>query len=126
MHFNFLDTTTALTTALQGTYDPVLVMLSLVIASIASYSAFILTKKIDLDKQNIQLSWLVSGAITQGMGIWAMHFIGMLAFKLPVTITVNYNPWITAVSVIPAILASFIVFLTSRRQSNLLVNSIFM
>ena len=56
MHFNFLDKTTALATALQGIYDPVLVILSLVITSIASYSAFILTKK---------------------MGIWAMHYIGM-------------------------------------------------
>ena len=126
MHFNFLNDTTILENALDGAYDPVLVILSLVIASIASYSAFILTKKIDLNKHNIQLNWLIFGAITQGMGIWAMHFIGMLAFKLPVTITVHYNPWITAVSIIPAILASFVVFLTSRSQSNILVNSIYM
>ena len=126
MHFNFLNNATIIESALQGTYDPALVMLSLVVASIASYSAFTLTKKINIETHNIPLNWLILGAVTQGMGIWAMHFIGMLAFQLPITITVNYDPWITVISIIPAILASFVVFLTSRNQSNILVNSIYM
>jgi len=39
-----------------------------------------------------------------GIGVWAMHFLGMLAFRLPVR--VNYDVWITLVSVVPAVLAS--------------------
>ena len=41
-----------------------------------------------------------------GTGIWAMHFIGMLSFSLPVPM--SYDPAITAASVLPAIFASLI------------------
>ena len=40
------------------------------------------------------------GAIAMGGGIWAMHFIGMLAHILP--IPVSYDPCITALSIVPA------------------------
>jgi NO-binding membrane sensor protein with MHYT domain len=39
-----------------------------------------------------------------GLGVWAMHFIGMLSFDLPVAI--NYDLAVTAVSVVPVIMAS--------------------
>src|SRR3989442_12572968 len=41
-----------------------------------------------------------------GIGVWAMHFIGMLALRLPVR--VHYDVAITLVSVAPAVLASAI------------------
>ncbi len=48
--------------------------------------------------------WLVGGAISMGIGIWSMHFLAMLAFSLPVS--VSYDFLLTAVSLIAAILAS--------------------
>ena len=45
--------------------------------------------------------------IAMGIGVWAMHFIGMLAFTLPVV--VGYDILITLVSMLPAILASALV-----------------
>jgi NO-binding membrane sensor protein with MHYT domain len=50
------------------------------------------------------MSWLAVGALALGTGIWAMHFIGMLAFSLPCH--VNYDPWITVLSMLPGIVAS--------------------
>ena len=47
---------------------------------------------------------LAVGAVTMGIGVWAMHFLGMLAFRLPVE--VSYDVWVTLVSVVPAVLAS--------------------
>jgi PAS domain S-box-containing protein len=39
-----------------------------------------------------------------GLGIWSMHFIGMLAFSLPCRI--SYDPWPTVLSIMPGVLAS--------------------
>ena len=50
--------------------------------------------------------WLAAGSLVMGYGVWAMHFIGMLAFRLP--IPVAYDVPITALSVIPAIAASVV------------------
>ena len=56
---------------------------------------------------------LLSGAIALGGGIWAMHFIGMLAFSLP--LTVEYDLTITTLSLLPAIAASLVALLLLAR-----------
>mgnify|MGYP002041625132 FL=1 len=48
--------------------------------------------------------WLVGGAIAMGIGIWSMHFIGMLSFKLPIAL--GYDLSITVLSLLIAIVAS--------------------
>src|SRR2546422_4299284 len=53
---------------------------------------------------------------SMGIGVWAMHFIGMLAFRLPVK--VNYDVWITLVSVAPAVLASGIMLHVIRSEEH--------
>ena len=62
------------------------------------------TRIAELRDAGLRYSWLVIGAIAMGGGIWAMHFIGMLAHILP--IPVAYDPWITALSIVPAILGA--------------------
>jgi len=102
-HWGFLDSSVDPRLALAGTYDPVLVALSVVIASLAAYAVLGLAGRTSAaDKPLAKRSWLAAGALTMGIGVWAMHFIGMLAFRLPVT--VNYD--VTLVSVAPAVLAS--------------------
>lgn len=63
--------------------------------------------------------WLAAGSTAMGIGIWAMHFTSMLGYHLPFPI--EYNFTITAISVIPAILASAsaVVLYASARNSAL-------
>ena len=67
-----------------GTYSPELVTLSIVVAIIASYTALDLAGRVASATQKRCWYWLVRGAFAMGAGIWSMHFIGMLAFKLPI------------------------------------------
>src|SRR3989441_11327986 len=104
-HWGFLDDSLDPRLALAGTYDSMLVVLSVVIASLASYAVLGLAERISAaDRPFAKRSWLAAGAVTMGIGGWAMHFLGMLAFLLPVR--GNYDVWVTLVSVAPAVLAS--------------------
>src|SRR5882724_4535591 len=104
-HSGFLAGTLDPRSAFVGTYDPTLVALSVVVASLAAYAALGLAERISAaDRPLAKRSWLVVGAVTMGIGVWAMHFLGMLAYRLPVS--VNYDVWVTLVSVAPAVLAS--------------------
>ena len=71
--------------AMTGTYTLSLVILSYFIATIASYVALDITERIRSfnETDGSKTLWLLAGAIAMGMGIWTMHFIGMLAFVMP-------------------------------------------
>ena len=91
--------------ALPATYNYALVLLSYLVAALGGYAFLQFATRIaELRDLGLRYGWLIVGAIAMGGGIWAMHFIGMLAHVLP--IAVSYDPWITAVSVVPAILAA--------------------
>ncbi len=66
-----------------GTYDPRLVILSFVAAVMASYTALDLAGRVTASTGRTRMLWLVGGAASMGLGIWSMHFIAMLAFRLP-------------------------------------------
>lgn len=72
--------------AILGTYDPGLVCLSIVIAWCASYSALELAGCAFVYRGLARAVWIGGGAVAMGIGIWAMHYIGMLAFRLPVPV----------------------------------------
>ncbi|MFP5237052.1 MAG: MHYT domain-containing protein [Acidobacteriota bacterium] len=91
-------------TALQGTYNVPLVLVSILIAIIASFAALDLAGRITGASGRIRAAWLSSGAIAMGVGIWSMHYVGMEAFKLPVP--VQYDWPTVLVSLIAAVLAS--------------------
>lgn len=89
---------------LSASYDSSLVSLSIMVAILASYTALNLAGRINsLQEKNI-FGWLAGGAIVMGVGIWSMHFIGMLAFQLPIPL--GYDFKISASSLIIAVLAS--------------------
>jgi diguanylate cyclase (GGDEF)-like protein/PAS domain S-box-containing protein len=71
-------------TQIYGTYDYRLVALSIVLAIAASYAALDLAGRITLRRS--RASWLVGGAAAMGLGIWAMHYVGMLAFRMPMPV----------------------------------------
>ena len=104
-HWAFLDGSLDPRSALAGSYEPILVTLSIIVAALAAYAALGLAERIGAaDRLLAKRSWLAVGAVTMGVGVWAMHFLGMLAFRLPVK--VHYDVSITLVSVVPAVLAS--------------------
>ncbi len=90
---------------ITGTYNYGLVTLSYVIAVLASYVALDLAGRLRSEtNQRIQMYWLLGGAFAMGAGIWAMHFIGMLSFVMPMPM--GYELTWTISSLFVAILAS--------------------
>ncbi len=89
---------------MEGSYDLNLVALSLVIAVIASYAALDLAARLTTAQGTLAGLWLIGGAFALGAGIWSMHFVGMLAFRLP--IPMGYDLAITILSMIIAIVVS--------------------
>src|SRR5438309_4576553 len=111
-----------------GTHNPYLVALSILVASFASYTALDLGGHVGTTRGHARRVWLVAAAITMGGGIWSMHFIGMLAFVMP--IPMSYDTGLTALSLVVAILVTGGGFyVISRRSSSplrLALNGIFM
>src|SRR5713101_3799596 len=62
-------------------YDYRLVALSVFIAMLASYAALDLAGRVTSAQGGVRLLWLSGGATAMGIGIWSMHYIGMLAFR---------------------------------------------
>src|SRR3569623_68242 len=69
---------------LASVYDSRLVILSFVVAILASYTTLNLVGRVALTEGRIARLWLLGGAAAMGIGIWSMHFIGMLSFSLPI------------------------------------------
>src|SRR5579872_5975071 len=89
---------------LIGSYAYRLVVVSVVIAICASYAALDLAGRVTAARGKARLAWLAGGASAMGLGIWSMHYIGMLAFSLPVAVAYDWPT--VVVSLIAAILAS--------------------
>jgi diguanylate cyclase len=89
---------------LTGYYEMPLVLASILVAMMASYAALGLAGRVAHAQGRAMLAWTVGGAVALGSGIWAMHFIGMLAFRLP--IPTGFDIPITIVSLLLPIAAS--------------------
>jgi NO-binding membrane sensor protein with MHYT domain/two-component sensor histidine kinase len=98
-----------------GTYDPYLVALSISVACLASYTALDLGGRIRGSRRWARLAWLVTAAIAMGGGIWSMHFIGMLAFVMPMP--VSYHLGLTLLSLVVAVgVTGFGFFMIGTRE----------
>src|SRR5215207_7552038 len=100
---------------LDGWYSPQLVLLSVLIASLASYTAFDLAARVTAAQGRERIAWLAGGSLAMGIGIWSMHFIGMLAFHLPRPIA--YAVDLVLLSVLVAVLASALALVVVSRRS---------
>jgi PAS domain S-box-containing protein len=89
----------------SGTYDAALVLLSILIAIFASYTALDLAGRIRASSGRGRRIWLTTAAVAMGGGIWSMHFVAMLAFSMP-QMTVAYDPGLTLLSLLVAIVAT--------------------
>jgi PAS domain S-box-containing protein len=99
---------------LIGSYNFALVALSVLIAMFASYAALHLAGRVTAAGGWTRVVWLLGGAGAMGTGIWSMHYIGMLAFILPIPVAYH---WPTVLlSLFAAVLASVIALYVVSRQ----------
>jgi PAS domain S-box-containing protein len=89
---------------MQATYNPLLVALSVVVAVLVSYTALSLAARVASANASQVPFWLTGGALAMGVGIWSMHFIGMMAFSLPIAL--RYDVATTLISLTVAIVTS--------------------
>jgi PAS domain S-box-containing protein len=91
---------------LTGVFDYRLVALSVLLAILASYAALDLAGRITAARGSVRSVWLACGAVVMGLGIWSMHYVGMLAYSLPVAALYD---WPTVLlSLLAAIFASYV------------------
>jgi PAS domain S-box-containing protein len=107
---------------LTGSYDYGEVARSLFIAFAASYAALDLAGRVTAAKGLMRTAWWAGGAVAMGIGIWAMHMKGMLAFHLPVP--VEYHWPTTLAALLAAILASAVALYVSSRQKMSLIDAL--
>lgn len=93
---------------LHGSYSIPLVLLSVIIAVVSSYTAISMNDRAQKNGFIHRNIWLVLASIAMGFGIWSMHFIGMSGYSLPVEM--RFHKLLTVVSIIPAMVASFFAF----------------
>ncbi len=93
---------------LAGEHSLKIVILSIIIASIASYAALTMNQQVNRNSFFHHNIWFFFAAFVMGFGIWSTHFIGMSAYSLP--IKMEYDRLLTILSVIPAMFAAFLTF----------------
>ncbi|HSW04819.1 MAG TPA: EAL domain-containing protein [Aquabacterium sp.] len=94
---------------LSSSYDPWVVLASLLIASFASYVALDLAQRVRTHDRRVARRWWLGGSLAMGTGIWCMHFVGMMAFSLPIelgyTHALTLASWFAGVGVSAVALA---------------------
>jgi diguanylate cyclase (GGDEF)-like protein/PAS domain S-box-containing protein len=105
-------------TVFPGSYDYRLVALSVVLAILASYAALDLAGRVTSARGWSRAAWLSWGAAAMGLGIWAMHYVGMLALIMPMPVA--YHLPTVALSLLAAMAASGVaLFVVSRGEMSL-------
>ncbi|HEY8794590.1 MAG TPA: MHYT domain-containing protein [Gemmatimonadaceae bacterium] len=98
---------------ISETFSPILVAISVVIASLASYTALDLAGRVTVAQARSRLTWLIYGSTAMGIGIWSMHFVGILAFRM--SIPISYDIPLVLTSALIAIAAAFLAMFTVSR-----------
>lgn len=101
--------------ALQHSYDHLQVALSILIAVAASYAALDLAERVAATRGRVRASWLFGGGAAMGIGIWSMHYVGMLAFHLPVPVS-YYWPGVLASLLVGVVYSLSALFLVSHQE----------
>jgi diguanylate cyclase (GGDEF)-like protein/PAS domain S-box-containing protein len=99
---------------LYESYDYRLVTLSVVFSVLAAHAAFDLAGRVKAARDWTRLVWLGAGAVAMGLGVWSMHYVGMLAFSLRIPVLYHYPT--VVFSLIAAIAASAVALFTISRE----------
>ena len=98
----------------QITWNISLVLMSVLVAVIGSFSSLVHAQRMRENTRHVASLWMILGGFTLGVAIWSMHFIGMLAFHLPIAIA--FDRTLTLLSLIPAIAAALLGFWVLRAE----------
>jgi diguanylate cyclase (GGDEF)-like protein len=93
-------------------YNHWLVALSLAVAMLVSYTALRLASRVATSEGRGSRIWLGIGAIAMGIGIWSMHFVGMLALELPISLAYNVATTLASLGV-AIVISGFALAITS-------------
>ncbi len=102
------------TIILPITWNISLVLLSVLVAVAGSLTALAHAQRMRESGGRTAWLWMVAGSITLGLAVWSMHFIGMLAFHLPIPLT--YDLRLTLFSIVPVIAAALLGFRVLRER----------
>lgn len=85
-------------------YNAILVAVSFLIAILASWAALNMAGRVAISRGRAARLWLIGGGVSMGIGIWSMHFIGMLA--MDAAMRMRYDVMLTLLSLAAAIASS--------------------
>lgn len=89
---------------MEASYNWFLVLLSFLISVFGSFTGLQLTNGMKSSQSGPSALWIIAAAVSLGGGaIWTMHFIGMLAYQVPMD--VGYTPGLTFLSLILPVVA---------------------
>ena len=100
---------------MRGSYNPVLVAFSVVIALFTAYAALVLAARVNSARGRFRTAWLLSGSVAVGMGLWSMHFVAMLALRLPVPVSFDSRRWLLSLA-IGTLVGGLLLSIASRRR----------
>lgn len=95
------------------TWNSVLIGVSLIVAFIAAFTALDTAGRVAVSHGWMARLWLMAGGMAMGIGIWAMHFVGMLAMMMPM----HYDMTLTVLSLLAACAASMLAFAQTQKES---------
>ena len=114
---------------MAGTHDAALVALSVLIATVASYTALDLAGRMRACSGLSCHAWLATAALAMGGGIWSMHFVAMLAFSMN-DMPVDYDLGLTVLSLaLPILVTGIGFYVVSRKEAGttaLILSGLFM
>ena len=108
---------------MQGYFDPFIVCLSVLASILAVYVALDLTGRVAASGGAVRSAWVLAGALVTGVGMWTMHFTGMLALQLPVTVTYAVNGVLLALAI--AVAASILSLLVAATRGAMSLSVVF-
>jgi len=100
---------------MEKSYNLGLVVLSILVAIIGAYVAVEIAHRVRATGGRRRVLWSCGGALAMGLGIWSMHFVGMLALHLPVLVW--YDALLTFGSMVAAVAGCTIAFIIFNRAS---------
>ena len=110
------------------TWNIPLVAFSVLIAILGSFTALTHAQRMRENTGHTATIWMLAGGSTLGVAIWSMHFVGMLALHLPIAI--GFDPQLTALSLVPAIVSALLGFIVLRdvqvRPRRILISGVLM
>jgi PAS domain S-box-containing protein len=100
---------------IDNSYSLALVILSVLVATVGAYVAVEIARRARAAERRRRFVWACGGALALGLGIWSMHFVGMLALQLPVLVW--YDALLIFASIVAAVVGCAIAFIIFNRET---------